>query len=65
MIHAGEVNTQLLDSRALRPGGIEEGRRQRILQPCEIAATVRFLVDLPAHAHVPELVIKPTIDDFA
>jgi len=56
VIHAGEVNTQLLDSRAFRPGGMEEGRR---------AATVRFLVDLPAHAHVPKLVIKPTIDDFA
>ena len=40
-------------------------RRRMILQPQDIAAAVRFLADLPPHAHVPELVIKPTIDDFS
>jgi len=66
VIYAGEVNTDLLNARADRPGGsIDEGRRQRILQPQDIAAAVRFLIGLPATAHVPELVIKPTIDDFA
>jgi len=66
VIYAGEVNTDLLNARADRPGGsIDEGRRQRILQPQDIAAAVRFLIGLPATAHVPELVIKPTIDDFS
>lgn len=66
VIYPGEVNTPFLDQRAGRPGGTtaEGGRRESILQPQDVAAAVRFLVDLPARAHVPELVIKPTIDDF-
>jgi len=66
VIYAGEVNTEFLDVRAARPGGgTGDDRRQRILQPQDIATAVRFLVDLPANAHVPELVIKPTMDDFS
>ena len=66
VIYAGEVNTEFLDVRAARPGGCsDEGRRQRILQPRDIAGAVRFLADLPANAHIPELVIKPTMDDFS
>jgi NADP-dependent 3-hydroxy acid dehydrogenase YdfG len=66
VIYAGEVNTEFLDARAARPGGgADEGRRRMILQPQDIAVAVRFLAGLPPHAHVPELVIKPTIDDFA
>jgi NADP-dependent 3-hydroxy acid dehydrogenase YdfG len=66
VIYAGEVNTELLSTRADRPGGvIDEGRRSRILQPQDIATAICFLIDLPATAHVPELVIKPTIDDFS
>lgn len=66
VIYAGEVNTEFLDARAARPGGAaDEGRRRNILQPEDIAAAVRFLVELPPPAHVPELVIKPVIDDFS
>ena len=66
VIYAGEVNTELLDMRGARPGGdAGEDRRQRILQPRDIASAVRFLTDLPATAHVPELVIKPAMDDFS
>ena len=66
VIYAGEVNTELLDMRGARPGGdADEDRRQRILQPRDIASAVRFLTDLPATAHVPELVIKPAMDDFS
>lgn len=65
VIYAGEVNTDFLGVRAARPGGGEDDRCARILQPNDIAAAVRFLVELPAAAHVPELVIKPTIDDFS
>jgi NADP-dependent 3-hydroxy acid dehydrogenase YdfG len=66
IIYAGEVNTEFLDARAARPGGGgDDGRRQNILQPRDIATAVRFLAALPVTAHVPELVIKPTIDDFS
>jgi NADP-dependent 3-hydroxy acid dehydrogenase YdfG len=64
VIYAGEINTPLLDARGARPGGGEDTRRQSILQPEDIGAAVRFLVELPERAHIPELVLKPTIDDF-
>jgi NADP-dependent 3-hydroxy acid dehydrogenase YdfG len=66
VIYAGEVNTEFLNVRSARPGGgVGDDRRERILQPQDIAAAVRFLSDLPANAHVPGLVIKPTMDDFS
>jgi NADP-dependent 3-hydroxy acid dehydrogenase YdfG len=69
VIYPGEVDTPFLDIRAARPGGGEATgpapRREGILQPSDVAAAVRFLAELPPRAHVPELVIKPTIDDFS
>jgi NADP-dependent 3-hydroxy acid dehydrogenase YdfG len=65
VIYPGEVNTPFLEARAGRPGGGSEERLRAILQPDDIAAAVRFLAELPPRAHVPELVIKPTIDDFS
>lgn len=65
VIYPGEVDTPFLDVRATRAGGDPRPRREGILQPADVAAAVRFVAELPPHAHVPELVIKPTIDDFA
>ena len=65
VIYGGEVNTALLDSRATRPGGDKSSRREGILEPEDVAAAVRFVAELPPRAHIPELVIKPTIDDFS
>jgi NADP-dependent 3-hydroxy acid dehydrogenase YdfG len=53
----GEVDTPILDE---RPEPISEERRAVILKPEDVAQAVAFLVSLPARAHVPELVIKPT-----
>jgi NAD(P)-dependent dehydrogenase (short-subunit alcohol dehydrogenase family) len=64
VIYPGEVDTPFLDLRGQRPGGGDTGRRADILQPADVAAAVRFLAELPPRAHVPELVIKPAIDDF-
>jgi NADP-dependent 3-hydroxy acid dehydrogenase YdfG len=74
VLYPGEVDTPFLDIRAPRPGGGEAGpdaapsapkpRREGILQPSDVAAAVRFLAELPARVHVPELVLMPTIDDF-
>ncbi|MDX2035685.1 MAG: SDR family oxidoreductase [Isosphaeraceae bacterium] len=61
VIYPGEVNTPILDA---RPVPVGQERRQQILQPEDVAAAVRFLVELDARASVPELVIKPTVDDF-
>jgi len=66
VIYSGEVNTPLLDVRAERLGAsADEGRRAVILKSQDIAELVRFIVKLPPRAHIPELVIKPTIDDFS
>jgi len=61
VIYPGEVNTPILDARPI-PVGPE--RRATILQPEDIAAAVKFLVELHPRARVPELVITPTADDF-
>jgi NADP-dependent 3-hydroxy acid dehydrogenase YdfG len=61
VIYPGEVNTPILDARPV-PVGAE--RKAAILQPEDVAAAVRFLVELHPRARVPELVITPTIDDF-
>jgi NADP-dependent 3-hydroxy acid dehydrogenase YdfG len=66
VICAGEVNTEFLATRGVRVGvDSDDGRSKKILQPQDIAAAVCFLAKLPENAHVPELVIKPTIDDFS
>jgi len=67
VIYPGEVDTAFLDVRAARPGGAEAKpqRREGILKPEDVAAAVCFVAELPPRAHVPELVIKPTIDDFS
>jgi NADP-dependent 3-hydroxy acid dehydrogenase YdfG len=65
VVYAGEVNTPFLDVRGARPGGGGDTRRQEILQAEDIAAAVRFLAELPPRVHVPEFVIKPTVDDYA
>ncbi len=66
VIYSGEVNTPLLEARGERVGvTVNEGRRESILQPRDISDAVRLLVNLPPRAHIPELVIKPTIDDFS
>ncbi|WP_235905674.1 SDR family oxidoreductase [Tautonia marina] len=61
-IHPGEVETPILDRRPV-PVGAE--RRAQILQPDDVARAVRFLAELHPRAHVPELIIKPTVDQFA
>jgi NADP-dependent 3-hydroxy acid dehydrogenase YdfG len=61
VIYPGEVETPILDA---RPVPVGQERRDVILQPADVGAAVRFLVELHPRANVPELVIKPTVDDW-
>lgn len=61
VIYPGEVNTPILEN---RPVKVSDERKATILQPEDVAAAVRFLVELPERANVPELVITPTADEF-
>ena len=57
----GEVNTPILDQRPVPP---PPEHRAQILQPEDIANAVLLLAELPARAHVPELIIKPTSQGY-
>ncbi len=61
VIYPGEINTPILDR---RPVPVPAERRLAILQPEDVAAAVRFLVELDPRATVPELVLTPTVDDW-
>lgn len=60
-IYPGEVDTPILEH---RPKPVSAEHRARILKPEDVAAAVLMVACLPPRAHVPELVIKPTSQDY-
>lgn len=61
-VYPGEVETPILDR---RPVPVSAEHRARILQPEDVGAAVLMVACLPPRAHVAELVIKPTTQDYA
>jgi NADP-dependent 3-hydroxy acid dehydrogenase YdfG len=61
-IFPGEVDTPILEG---RPTPVSAEHRAKILQASDIAAAVLMVACLPPRAHVHELVIKPTWQDFS
>lgn len=57
----GEVATPILDA---RPVAVSAEARAAMLQPEDIAEAVLFVARLPKRAHVPELVMKPLVQDY-
>ncbi|MBN1557031.1 MAG: SDR family NAD(P)-dependent oxidoreductase [Lentisphaerae bacterium] len=64
-VYAGEVDTDFLNTRSARPGGVSASRREMILKPDDIAAAMRYIVEQPPRVRIPELVLMPAVDDFA
>lgn len=60
-VYPGEVNTPILDN---RPTPVSDQHKAAILQPEDVAAMVVAVCRLPPRAHVPEIVIKPTIQEW-
>ncbi|MCA9079817.1 MAG: SDR family oxidoreductase [Planctomycetaceae bacterium] len=60
-VYPGEVETPILDA---RPVPVSAEHRARILQPEDIASLVVTIAELPPRAHVPDIVIKPTTQEF-
>jgi NADP-dependent 3-hydroxy acid dehydrogenase YdfG len=56
-IYPGEVDTPILEH---RPQPVSAERRATMLKPADVGQMVAAIAQLPAHAHVPEIVIKPT-----
>lgn len=61
-VYPGEVETPLLDQ---RPNPVSDEHRRRILQPEDIGGLILSIAKLPPRAHVPEIVIKPTLQAYA
>jgi len=61
-VYPGEVNTPILEN---RPQPVSDEHRERILQPADVAEAVLMVACLPPRAHIAEMVIKPTSQDFA
>lgn len=60
-IYPGEVNTPILEQ---RPEPVSDERKQAMLQPEDVASLVVTIASLPPRAHVAEMVIKPTTQEF-
>jgi NADP-dependent 3-hydroxy acid dehydrogenase YdfG len=58
----GEVETPILEGRPVAPTAAQ---RALMLQPADVAAAALMIALLPPRAHVPELIIKPTAQDYA
>jgi NAD(P)-dependent dehydrogenase (short-subunit alcohol dehydrogenase family) len=60
-IHPGEVDTEILSQRPTPP---TPEARAKMLQPEDLAAAVVMIASLPPRAHVPELIMKPLVQDY-
>ena len=60
-VYPGEVNTPLLEQ---RPQPVSAERRATMLIPEDVAQMVMAVALLPPRAHVPEIVIKPTVQAY-
>ena len=60
-IYPGEVNTPLLEN---RPEPVSDERKAAMLQPEDLGALAVTIACLPPRAHVPELIIKPTLQQY-
>lgn len=60
-IYPGEVETPILDN---RPTPVTAEHRARILQPEDFANLAVAIAALPARANVPEIIVKPTQQEY-
>ena len=60
-VYPGEVDTPILEQ---RPNPVSDEHRSRMLKPKDVADIVLAIVNLPARAHVPEIVIKPRLQAY-
>ncbi len=60
-IYPGEVNTPILDN---RPSPVSDERKAAMVQPEDFAELVTAIACLHPRAHVPEITLKPTIQEL-
>ena len=60
-VYPGEVNTPLLEK---RPAPVSQERKDAMVQPEDFGALMVAIASLPPRAHVPEIVLKPTVQEW-
>ena len=60
-IYPGEIDTPILEE---RPTPVTPEQRAKILKPEDVAAAILWVAGLPPHVSVPELIIKPTAQQY-
>ena len=60
-IYPGEVNTPILEN---RPQPVSDERKAAMLQAEDVAAAALMVACLPPRANVPEMVVKPTVQEY-
>jgi NADP-dependent 3-hydroxy acid dehydrogenase YdfG len=60
-IFPGEINTPILDQ---RPVKVPDEQKARMVHPEDIGTLIVAIAQLPKHVIVPELVIKPTYQEY-
>jgi NADP-dependent 3-hydroxy acid dehydrogenase YdfG len=60
-IYPGEIDTPILEE---RPTPVTAEQRAKILKPEDVAAAILWVAGLPPHVSVPELIIKPTAQQY-
>ena len=60
-VYPGEVNTPILDN---RPNPVSDEHKAAILQPEDFGDVIVAIAALPPRAHVSDIVIKPTHQEF-
>ncbi len=60
-VYPGEVNTPILEN---RPAPVSDERKEKMLQSEDLGAMALSIALLPPRAHVAEIVIKPTVQEW-
>jgi NADP-dependent 3-hydroxy acid dehydrogenase YdfG len=60
-IYPGEIDTPILEE---RPTPVTAEQRAKILKPEDVAAAILWVAGLPPHVSVPELIIKPSAQQY-
>jgi NADP-dependent 3-hydroxy acid dehydrogenase YdfG len=60
-IYPGEVNTPILEN---RPQPVSDERKAAMVQPEDIGALAATIACLPPRSHVPEVIIKPLVQQY-
>ncbi len=60
-VYPGEVNTPILDN---RPVPVSDERRAAMVQPDDFAELIVAVANLHPRAHVPEITLKPTVQEY-